>query len=253
MSETVLVTRDLSKNYREIKAVDHVSIAVKLQDIYGLIGVKGAGKTTFLHMLCGLARPSAGEIELLGAQGARALRNVRKSVGVSLEKPAVDPNLSAMENLEVQRRCLKLKRKNVSREMLEELLEMVGLEKMGKKKAGQYPLEGKRRLGIAAALAGSPKLLLLDEPTIGLDSEGIAGLRSLLRQINQEKGVTILFSSHNLSELEGVATRYGFLHEGKLLREFTAEELERDRRIWDMDLEKYFLNLMARLKREVAR
>lgn len=245
MKEEVLVTENLTKNYGRMPAVDHVSMSVRSGDIYGFIGANGAGKTTFMRMICGLIKPTEGGLELYSAAGKKDLQDARKRMGALIEHPAIYPNMSAMENLEVQRRYLGIKGKD-SEKMLKELLELVGLEDTGRKKAGEFSLGMKQRLGLAVALTGDPGFIILDEPTIGLDPAGKAELRNLLLKLNQEKGMTVLFSSHDLSEMERLATRYGFLDKGKLIKELTAEELERECSAQEIDVEQYFLRLVAR-------
>ncbi len=241
-NEDILTTRNLTKKYRKELAVDQVSMSIKSGDIYGFIGENGAGKTTFMRMVCGLARPSAGEMELYGASG-KELQKARKNMGALIENPAVYPNMTAMENLEVQRRYLGIERKD-SEEMLEGLLELVGLADVGRKKARNFSLGMKQRLGLAIALTGNPRFIILDEPTIGLDLVGKAELRNLLIKLNREKGLTIFFSSHDLSEMQRLATRYGFLHKGRLIKELTAQELEQECGPQGIDAEQYFLNLI---------
>lgn len=199
-SKDILTTRDLTKRYHKDLAVDQVSVSVKSGDIYGFIGENGAGKTTFMRMICGLAKPSAGELELYGVSGKKDLQKARKNMGALIENPAVYPNMTAMENLEMQRRYLGIRRKDSER-MLKDLLELVGLADAGRKKARNFSLGMKQRLGLAIALTGNPGFLILDEPTIGLDPVGKAELRNLLLKLNQEKRLTIFFSSHDLSEM----------------------------------------------------
>ncbi len=244
-SEDILTTRNLTKKYHRELAVDQVSMSIKRGDIYGFIGENGAGKTTFMRMVCGLARPSEGELELYGVSGQKELQKARKNMGALIENPAVYPNMTALENLEVQRRYLGIRR-NDSEEMLKELLELVGLGDVGKKKARDFSLGMKQRLGLAIALTGNPRFIILDEPTIGLDPVGKAELRTLLLKLNQEKELTILFSSHDLSEMQRLATRYGFLHKGKLIKELTAQELEQECSAQGIDVEQYFLNLILK-------
>ena len=252
MQEDILVTRDLTKKYHKALAVDHVSMSVKSGDIYGFIGENGAGKTTFMRMVCGLARPAEGEMTLYGASGKSALQKARKNMGALIENPAVYPNMTAMENLEVQRRYLGIKKKN-SAPMLQDLLELVGLANTGKKKAKDFSLGMKQRLGLAIALTGNPKFIILDEPTIGLDPVGKAELRALLLKLNQERGLTIFFSSHDLSEMKRLATRYGFLHRGILIKELTSRELEQECVSREIDVEQYFLNLISGSRPETPR
>lgn len=250
MGDAVLVARNLTKIYLRVPAVDHVSMTVNRGDIYGFIGANGAGKTTFMRMICGLVKPAGGEIELFGVKGTKALQEARKKMGALIEHPAIYPNMSAMENLEIQRRYLGMNRENASKETLRDLLELVGLGDAGLKRAGQFSLGMKQRLGLAIALIGNPEFIILDEPTIGLDPVGVVELRSLLQQLNRERNMTIFFSSHNLSEMERLATRYGFMHKGKLVKEITAEQLEQECAGRGVDLERYFLDLIARFRME---
>lgn len=248
MEETVLKTRELTKKYHDTFAVDHVSMTVERGDIYGFIGINGAGKTTFMRMVCGLVKPSQGSLALFGAAGRKELLLARKKIGALIEHPAFYPNMTALENLEVQRRYLDMDLGKDRKKKMEELLELVGLEDAGSKRARAFSLGMKQRLGLAIALIGDPQLLILDEPTIGLDPIGVVELRELLQKLNRDKNLTIFFSSHNLSEMERLASRYGFLHKGKLVKELAAEQLEKECRSKEMDLEKYFLNLVAGFK-----
>ncbi|HBA47243.1 MAG TPA: bacitracin ABC transporter ATP-binding protein [Lachnospiraceae bacterium] len=245
MRDAVLTATDLTKKYRRTLAVDHVSMTVNRGDIYGFIGVNGAGKTTFMRMVCGLVRPTEDELELFDASGRRELQNARKQIVALIEHPALYPNMTALENLEVQRRYLGLKGGKDSRDALKELLELVGLADTGSRKTREFSMGMKQRLGLAIALTGSPGFLILDEPTVGLDPVGVVELRSLLLKLNQEKDLTILFSSHNLSEMERLATRYGFLDNGRLLKEISADDLEKECSEKGIDPEKYFLNLLT--------
>lgn len=250
MSDIVLKTEELTKKYLGAYAVDHVAMEVNRGDIYGFIGVNGAGKTTFMRMACGLVKPTKGSMELFGASQGKDLRMARKKMGALIEHPAYYPTMTAMENLEVQRRYLDMDLGKDRKKAMQELLELVGLENTGKKRAGAFSLGMKQRLGLAIALIGNPELLILDEPTIGLDPVGVVELRELLVKLNREKNITIFFSSHNLSEMERLATRYGFLHKGKLVKEITAEKLEEECKARELDLEKYFMDLVVRFKVE---
>lgn len=250
MPDIVLKTEGLTKKYMESLAADHVTMEVNRGDIYGFIGVNGAGKTTFMRMVCGLVTPGEGSLTLFGSSGRKELRKARKKIGALIEHPAFYPNMTAMENLEVQRRYLDMDWGKDRKKIMQELLELVGLEDTGHKRAGAFSLGMKQRLGLAIALVGNPELLILDEPTIGLDPVGVVELRELLTKLNREKNITVFFSSHNLSEMERLATRYGFLHKGKLVKEITAEKLEEECRLREMDLEKYFMDLVVRFRTE---
>lgn len=216
--ETVLKTTNLSKRFGKKYAVENVSISVARGDIYGFIGENGAGKTTVMRMVCGLASPSSGEISLFGSS---QLNEQRKKMGSTIENPALYPNLTAYENMEAQRLLLGIKEKNI----IEELLELAGISATGRKKAKDFSLGMKQRLMIALSLLGSPDFLVLDEPTNGLDPMGIKEVRDFMYRLNEARGITILVSSHILGELEKIATRYGVISHGKIVDEFNSDEL----------------------------
>ncbi len=243
MAETVFETKDLTKQYGSTCVVNRVSMRVNKGDIYGFIGGNGAGKTTFMRMICGLIRPTGGSLELFGAVGEEKLQEKRKKLGALIEHPAIYTNMSAMENLEIQRRYVDADLGENPRKALKELLALVGLQDAGSKKAGKFSMGMKQRLGLALALIGSPECIILDEPSVGLDPLGVVELRELLLRLNRERRLTVFFSSHNLSEMARLATRYGFLHRGELVKELTAEELEQ--KCQGRDLESYFVDLTA--------
>lgn len=218
----VIRTTGLSKRYRDKWAVDRLDLSVEQGDIYGFIGRNGAGKSTTLKLLCGLARPTQGEAYIF----EKPLRDVtaRRRVGVLIEQPGLYQDLSGRENLRLYAALLGLD--NPEREV-NEVLETVGLSPEDKKPVKRYSMGMKQRLGVGLALLGGPDLLLLDEPINGLDPEGIRRMRELLLQLNRERGLTILVSSHILGELSKVATRYGIIQEGRLVEQITAGELER--------------------------
>lgn len=233
--EFVLKTENLTKIYGNHKAVNAVSMNVRKGDIYGFIGKNGAGKTTFMKMVSGLAAPTEGSIELFGKReekkqpgknmelfGTSEVDLQRKRIGCLIENPGTYPNMTATENLEIVRRNLGIAEKNVVAEMLE----FVGLSEAGKKKVKNFSMGMKQRLGIAISLMRNPDFLILDEPINGLDPAGIKEVRDLLLKLNREKQITILISSHILGELSKVATRYGIIRDGELIEEFDAEELE---------------------------
>ena len=199
--------------------VSEVNMNIKKGDIYGFIGRNGAGKTTTLKMIVGLTEPTSGDIALFGSNN---LNKGRRSTGTVIESPAFVPHLSARDNMYIQWRLLDSKNENI----IDETLEMVGLKDVGNKKAKDFSLGMKQRLGIGMALMGEPEFLVLDEPVNGLDPEGIISVRSLLKKLNEEKGVTILISSHLLNELSRLATRYGIINNGKMVDEFSLSELD---------------------------
>lgn len=220
MNQYLLYTNSLSKSFKNQKAVNNIHIHVKKGAIYGLIGRNGAGKTTLLKMISGLATPTGGYIYFLGKSG-KELEQVRNRVGCHIEAPGLYPEMSAYQNL----KCKCIQRKVNSEAYIKELLALVGLENAGNKKTRNFSLGMKQRLGIAMALIGNPDLLVLDEPINGLDPQGIREIREILIKLNQERGITILISSHILDELARVATDYGIIHNGELVQEITAEEL----------------------------
>lgn len=217
--EYILKTEKLTKIYGGVKAVNEVSVSVRKGDIYGFIGKNGAGKTTFMKMISGLAAPTAGSMELFGKSD---LEQARKRIGTLIENPGVYPNMTAEENLEIVRRNLGIPERAATREMLE----FVGLDSAGKKKVKNFSMGMKQRLGLAVSLIRNPDFLVLDEPINGLDPAGIKEVRELLLKLNREKQITILISSHILGELSKVATRYGIIRDGVLMEEFGAKELE---------------------------
>lgn len=221
MKKVVLKTYNITKKYGEQLAVDNVNMTIKKGDIYGFIGQNGAGKTTLIRLITGLIHKSGGEIDLLGANEENELNKARTMVGSLIESPSLYTNMTARENLEVSR----LVRNIPGKKCIDEVLELVGLKDVEKKKVKNFSLGMRQRLGIANALMGNPKLLILDEPINGLDPMGIVEIRELLKKINKEKDMTILISSHILSELSELATTYGIISNGKLIEEITAKQL----------------------------
>ena len=217
----VVQTKALCKVYGQKRAVDNLSMCVHEGDIYGFIGKNGAGKSTALKMLCSLAAPTSGEISIFGKPVSDSIS--RKRTGILVESPGIYPNMSARENMMLKAACLGLVD---GKEKVQELLRLTGIADTGKKKTKQFSMGMKQRLGIAMALLGNPDLLILDEPINGLDPEGMSEVRMLLKKLNQERGITILLSSHILGELSKLATRYGVIRDGRMVQEITAQELE---------------------------
>lgn len=217
----VIETNGLTKTYGKKDAVKDINIHVREGEIYGLIGRNGAGKTTVMRMLSGLSNPTNGSYKIFGKDGA-ALKAEKKNIGVLIENPGLYPNLSAYENLKIKCLGMGVPYKGY----VEQLLKTVGLENTDKKKsAGSYSLGMRQRLGIALALVGDPKMIILDEPINGLDPQGIVEVRKTLEMLRDEKHITIMISSHILDELSKLADSYGIIHEGRLIDEFTAEQL----------------------------
>lgn len=222
MTEFVLKTNQLTKKFKHDYALEHVNVSIKKGEIYGFIGQNGAGKSTFLRLVTGLSFPTSGAIELFGSNHASNMTEAQKRMGAIIENPALFPNMTAYENLEVHR----LQKGIPGKDCIDKTLELVGLEDTGKKKAKNFSLGMKQRLGLAIALLSDPEFLILDEPTNGLDPMGIVELRQLIKKLNREKGLTVLISSHILSELHQLATKFGIIHKGKLVEELTAQELD---------------------------
>ena len=181
--------------------MDKASLSIDSGDIFGFVGANGAGKTTFMRMVCGLIQPTDGSLELFGAASAKELQEKRKKMGALIEHPAVYTNMSALQNLDIQRRYLDMDFGKDPKKPLTELLELVGLADVKDRKAGKFSLGMRQRLGLAMAMVGNPEFIILDEPNIGLDPIGVMELRELVLKLNRERKMTILFSSHNLAEM----------------------------------------------------
>lgn len=221
--EYVLQTNALSKRYGDFTALDGLTMRIPKGAIYGFVGRNGAGKTTLIRLICGLQRPTAGEYSLYGIpHTAAAVARSRRRMGAVVETPSIYTEMTAEENLRQQYLMLGLP----SESGIPELLRLVGLENAGPKKVKHFSLGMRQRLGIAVALAGSPDFLVLDEPVNGLDPQGIIEMRELILKLNREHGITVLISSHILDELARLATHYGFIEGGRMLKEMSAEELE---------------------------
>lgn len=221
--EYVLNVRNLTKKYGSFKALNGLTMSVPKGAIYGFVGKNGAGKTTLLRLICGLQTPDSGEYELYGINSRdKAVRASRRRMGAVIETPAIYSEMTAEENLKEQYRILGMP----SFKGIDEILNLVGLSGTGKKKAKNFSLGMRQRLGIAVALSGNPDFLVLDEPVNGLDPQGIIEMRELILRLNQEHGITVLISSHILDELARLATHYGFIDSGRIIKEVSAEKLE---------------------------
>ena len=219
----ILETRSLSKHYGRFKALDGMDMHVPKGAIYGLVGKNGAGKTTLIRLICGLQEPSSGSFTLYGTENRdKAIVKARRRMGAVVETPSIYLDMTAEENLKMQYRVLGLP----SFEGIGELLSLVGLENTGRKKARHFSLGMKQRLGIAVALAGDPDFLVLDEPVNGLDPQGIIEIRELILKLNRERQISVLISSHILDELSRLATHYGFVDSGRMVKEISAAELD---------------------------
>lgn len=230
--ETVFKASGLTKRYmmlinkcvlEKYPVLDHLDMEIRRGEIYGFVGANGAGKSTLIRILAGFSRQTDGTLELFGETDPKKLYIQRRRINGIIEKPAIYPHLSAGDNLEICRKQRGIKETGCIAEILRE----VGLSDTGSKKAKNFSLGMRQRLGIAMALLGGSEFLFLDEPVNGLDPEGMVSLRELLKRLNQERGITILISSHLLSELHQLATCYGFIHNGKMLEQITSEELNK--------------------------
>lgn len=217
----VIKTNNLVKKYGENIVLDNISITVNQGEIYGLVGDNGAGKTTLFRILSGQSNISDGSFELLGESSEKNIVKVRKRIGTIIENPSFYPKMTIEENLEYYR----LQRGIPGKKNIDKILKEVGLLEVKKKKFNNISLGMKQRLGLALALLGEPELLILDEPINGLDPSGIIEIRNLLLKLNREKNITIIISSHILSELYNIATCYGFLSKGKLVEELSLKQL----------------------------
>lgn len=229
MNDLILETKSLSKQYGQQLAVDHISLQIRKNTIYGLLGPNGAGKSTTLKMLTGLIRPTGGQIIFEGQPWSR---NSLSKIGSLIESPALYGNLTAEENLLVHTKLLKIRK-----EKIREVLEIVELKDTGKKRASQFSMGMKQRLGIAIALLNDPKLLILDEPTNGLDPFGIQELRKLISSF-PERGMTVILSSHILSEVAQVVDDIGIISGGQLLFQGQPDPTE--------NLEDFFTEVILR-------
>lgn len=221
MTDYLIETRELTRRFGPRTAVDKLNLSVPAAGVYGFLGPNGAGKTTAIRMLLGLIRPDAGEVRLFGIPVARNRASLMQRVGALVESPSLYPHLTGRENLEVTRRLL-----GAPRNLIDVALETVKLTKDSDRRVREYSLGMRQRLGLALALLNKPRLLILDEPTNGLDPAGIHEMRDLIRRLPEEFGVTVFLSSHLLSEVEQIASHIGIIHEGKLLFQGPLAELQ---------------------------
>lgn len=222
MENTILQTKSIVKRYRHFKALDNISITLNSGHIYGFIGENGAGKTTLMRILTGLSFPTDGTYTLFGKENQGQMQDIRRRIGSIIEEPALYPEFSAYRNLELQRMLLG----NPDKSVCDELLKLLDLYDVRDKKVKKFSMGMKQRLGIALTLVGKPELLILDEPINGLDPKNISVLRMLLKKLNEERGITMLISSHILTELYLLATDYIIIHKGKIIETLSHEELE---------------------------
>ena len=222
--EYVLQTNGLTKKYRHFKALNQLTMNVPKGAIYGFVGRNGAGKTTLIRLICGLQFPTSGGYTLYGRKDTdKDISRSRRRMGAVVETPSIYLDMTAQENLKHQYRILGLP----SYAGMKDILKLVGLADTGDKRAGNFSLGMRQRLGIAIALVGSPDFLVLDEPVNGLDPQGIIEIRELILKLNRERQITFLVSSHILDELSRMATHYGFIDRGQMVKEVSAADLEK--------------------------
>ena len=223
--EYAFKSNGINKKYGSFQALKDLNMEIPKGAIYGFVGKNGAGKTTLIRILSGLQFPTSGSFELMGvANTDKDIVRVRRRMGAVVESPAIYKDLNARDNLIQQ--CLVLGLPDFSK--VDELLDLVGLAGTGKKKAGKFSLGMRQRLGIAVALCGDPDFIILDEPTNGLDPQGIIEIRELIIKLNKERGITFLISSHILDELSRIATHYGFIDKGHIVRQMSSEQLHKE-------------------------
>lgn len=226
--EYILEANNIEKKYGHFKALNNLSMHIPKGAIYGLIGKNGAGKTTLIRLLCGLQKITSGEYTIYGiSNNSRKIAEARKRIGGIIETPSICSDMTAVDNLKEQYKIIGLP----SYSRLDEILKFVRLDNTGKKTAKHFSLGMKQRLGIAISLVGNPDLLILDEPINGLDPEGIIEIRELILRLNREKGITFLISSHYLDELSKIATCYGIIDKGRIIKEINKDELEQNFKI----------------------
>lgn len=220
--KNMIKTKNLTKTYKAFTAVDHVSLHIKKGSIYGFLGPNGAGKSTTMKMLLGLTAPTDGDFQIDNLTFPNDRVQILKKIGSFIESPSFYPNLTGKENLDIIRRILGLPESSV-----DEALELVGLSEFGNRLAKKYSLGMKQRLGLASALLGEPPILILDEPTNGLDIEGIIEMRNLIKKLSQQ-GMAILISSHNLTEIDNLCNRIIAIKDGKIVTNDTIENFKKD-------------------------
>ena len=227
-TDYVLRTFGLSKKYKNHFAVKEANINIKKGDIYGFVGENGSGKTTIIRLITGLIFPTAGGYELFGVPNtSREIINARKKVGAIVETPSIYSNMSAYDNLKMQATILGVE---CNDDVINEILCEVGLGELfeNKKHVGDFSLGMRQRIGIAMSLLGNPEFIILDEPMNGLDPQGIVEIRELILKLNREYNITFLISSHILTELALVATKYGIISHGHIVKEITAEQIKKE-------------------------
>ncbi len=221
MLTNVIQTSNLTRQFRKVMAVDHITLQVPQGSIYGFLGPNGAGKTTTIRLLLRLIRPDEGTVRIFGLSLPQQQQAILRKVGAFVELPSLYPHLTGYENLDITRRLI-----GANTQKIKDVLKIVNLEKDSKRLVRGYSLGMRQRLALALALLGDPELLILDEPTNGLDPAGIQEIRALIKHLAQERGITVFISSHLLNEVEQVATHVGIVSKGKLIFQGTLNQLQ---------------------------
>ncbi len=220
--EYILETHNIGKKYKKTSIIKNLNIHVPKGAVYGLIGKNGAGKTTLMRLICALQKPTSGSYTIYGISNEnKKIKDARKRIGAIIETPSICLDMTAEDNLKEQCKIIGAP----SYDNLHDILDIVGLTNTENKKAKNFSLGMKQRLGLAIALIGGPDFIILDEPINGLDPEGIIEIREIILKLNREKGITFLISSHYLDELSKIATNYGFIDKGTIIKEISSEEL----------------------------
>ncbi len=245
MSNFAIETDNLTKSFGDVVAVDHVNLRVKQGEIYGFLGLNGAGKTTTIRALLGMIRPNEGNVRVLNQVLGRGGRGPWARVGHLVESPSAYPELTVRENLDIARRLHGIQNPKT----VDDVMDKLSIASYADRKAGTLSSGNFQRLGLARALLHNPELLILDEPANGLDPAGLIEIRELLKSLAQDKGVTVLMSSHILTEVDRLATRIGIIHKGRLIEELDTDKLEKLRskylEVQARDLEGALINLQS--------
>lgn len=239
--DNILITNKLTKKFGKQTAVKEIDVIIPKGEIYGLVGRNGAGKTSFMKMISGLSHPTSGSFSLFGAEcSENSKSDMYLQVGSLIETPGFFEHMSAYDNLLLKSYCAGMEDKKTH---INQLLELVDLQGAGKKKVKNFSLGMKQRLGVAMALVGNPKLLILDEPINGLDPQGIAEMRDIILKLNKEYGITVIISSHILEELSKIVTSYGILDHGELIYENSNQGLEEECQKKGISLEEFYFQI----------
>lgn len=239
MNEPIIELHELTKNYGKFTAVDHVNLSVQKGEIFGILGPNGAGKSTTILMMLGLTDPTSGTVQVCGINPTRHPIQVREKVGYLPEDVGFYDDMTGIENLLYTARLNRISEAE-ARTKAEELLERVGLPVDTQKKAGKYSRGMRQRLGLADVLIKQPEVIILDEPTSGIDPAGVQEFMNLIRQLREENGLTVLFSSHHLDQVQQICDRVGLFGGGKLLAEVNVNELQNEEHGLENMYNRYF-------------